>query len=72
MVMTVNDLEELAEKSWGSGLKGRVEHREKVLDRTLEAIRVLETQGGKRSVPKLTDFMTFGWNTEIDLLREMP
>lgn len=48
VVMSVNDLEELAEKSWGSGLKGRVEHREKVLDRTLEAIRVLETQGGKK------------------------
>lgn len=46
--MTVNDLEELAQKGWGGGLKGRVEHREKVLDGTLEAIRVLETQGGKK------------------------
>lgn len=53
MVTTVNDEEELAEKSWGSGLKGRVEHREKVLDRTLEAIRVLETQGGKKVSSKI-------------------
>lgn len=38
VVTSLDDLEELAEESWGSGLKGRVEHREKVLDRTLQTI----------------------------------
>ena len=37
-VPTLEDLEELAEKSRSSGLKGRVEHREEVLDGTLETI----------------------------------
>lgn len=32
LIATVNDLEELAEKGGGGGLKGRVQHRQQVLD----------------------------------------
>lgn len=44
LIMTVNDLEELAEKSGGGGLEGRVQHRQQVLDRALKRIKVLKTQ----------------------------
>lgn len=42
--MAVDDLEELAEKCGGGGLKGRVQHRQKVLDGALQRIKVLNTQ----------------------------
>lgn len=43
-ITTVNDLEELAEKSRGGGLEGRVQHRQQVLDRAFQRIKVLKTQ----------------------------
>lgn len=43
LIMIVDDLEELAEKRGGGGLKGREQHRQKVLDGSLERIKVLET-----------------------------
>lgn len=44
LIMTVNNLEELAEKSGGGGLKGRVQHRQQVLNGALKRIEVLKTQ----------------------------
>lgn len=41
LIMAVNDLEELAEKSGGGGLKGWVQHGEQVLDRPLNRVKVL-------------------------------
>lgn len=44
LITTINDLEELTEKSGGGGLEGRVQHRQQVLDRAFQRIKVLETQ----------------------------
>lgn len=44
LITTIDDLEELTEKSGGGGLEGRVQHRQQVLDRAFQRIKVLETQ----------------------------
>lgn len=53
LIPTLDDLEKLAQKSRGSGLKGRVEHREKVLDGTLETVQVLETHKNTKDYFKI-------------------
>lgn len=47
MVMTLDDLEELAENCGGGGLKGWIERRQKVLDGLLQRVWVLKAQGSK-------------------------
>lgn len=56
LIMTVNDLEELAEKSGGSGLEGRIQHRQQVLDRGLKRIRVLKNTRDRENGGKINTF----------------
>ena len=51
-ITAVYDLEELAEESGGGSLEGRVQHRQQVLDRAFQRIRVLKTQERKQGLNK--------------------
>lgn len=47
LIATVDDLEELADNSWGSCLKGRIQNRQQVLDGPLQRIKVLKREKEK-------------------------